>query len=43
MAGQDGDVALLKPVVHHEVVVADADGPQGLPRNSEDNVLTSVC
>ena len=29
---QDGDVALLEPVVHHEVVVPDADGPQGLPQ-----------
>ena len=28
--GQDGDVAQLKPIVHHEVVVADADGADGL-------------
>ena len=34
MTGQDGDVALLQPVVHHEVVVPDADGPQGLQQGS---------
>ena len=31
---QDGDVAMLQSVVHHEVVVLDADGPQGLQQGS---------